>query len=80
MKEIYIYNSEKDEWNELHELTDVEFLSVAEEVKQEADRRVYNTLEPFEGEITGKLTGVDWLRFYLLFKDWSGYVPRRIGW
>lgn len=77
MNELFYYNADTDELKSIGELTDVEFIEAAEVFGKEADMRVYESLPAVEGEISAAPEAL--LRFKLLFKDWSGLVPRRIG-
>lgn len=77
MNELFYYNADTDELKSIGEISNVEFLSVAEDIEKEADMRVYEMLPLFEGEVSA--APEDLLCFKLLFKDWSGLVPRQIG-
>lgn len=78
MREIYIYDSINDEWKKIEDMTDLEVISVAEDVEQELNKRLHNIMDPFEAEITSESWELN-LRFKLLFKNWDGIVPRRIN-
>lgn len=77
MNELFYYNADTDELKPLGELTDIELIEAAEDLEKEADARVYASLPAFEGEVSA--ASGELLRFKLLFKDWSGLVPRMIG-
>lgn len=76
MCELYYYDEQADEFKELGELTTLEFIEAAEEVSAEGEARVWESLEPFEAEITA---GPIDLEIRLMFKSWAGIVPRQIG-
>lgn len=78
MCELYYYDERTDEFKVLGELTDAEFIEVAEEVSAEGELRVFEGLDHFEGTIDLTTAEID-LRFRLLFKSWAGIVPRKIG-
>lgn len=78
MREIYVYDSVKDEWQEIGDMTDLEAMSVAEDVEQELNKRLHSIMDPFEAEVTSESKELSHLRFRLLFKNWAGIVPRRI--
>ncbi len=85
MSDIFYYNEDTDEMLEISELTNAELIRLTADVEQEAHLRVYEELPAFEAEtrfeaeISADLYGADLLRFRLLFKNWAGIVPRRIG-
>ena len=79
MIDIFYYNEDTDEMLEISELTNAELIQLTADVEQEAHLRVYEELPAFEAEISADLYGADLLRFRLLFKNWAGIVPRRIG-
>lgn len=76
MKEIYVYDTETDQMQALDEMTDVEFLEVAEEFSDEAKMRVWESLDTYEATIEGDVMP---LEVRLTFKNWAGIVPRRIN-
>ena len=78
MYEIYVYNTDNEQWTVIEELTNTELIKVAECVEHELDCRAFDKLDVFEAEDTGESKGVKLLRFQYLFKDWEGYVPKVI--
>lgn len=78
MYEVYVYNTDNEQWTVIEELTNTELIKVAECVEHELDCRVFDKLDVFEAEDTGESKGVKLLRFQYLFKNWEGYVPKVI--
>lgn len=76
MKEIYVYDTETDQMQALDEMTDVEFLEVAEMFSDEAEMMVWESLDTFEATIEGEAMPIE---VRLTFKNWAGIVPRRIN-
>lgn len=80
MNELFYYKEDTDELLTLGEISNMEFLSVAEAVGKEADARVYEALpQVYEHSFDIEMDPEAALRFKFLFKDWRGIVPRQIG-
>lgn len=76
---LYYYDDNERKFKEVPELTNAQIISAAQELGEEADQRVFETLPSFEIELTRDRASIDDLRFRLLFKTWAGVVPRQIG-
>lgn len=59
MKEIYIYDTETDQFQALDEMTDVDFLEVAEIFSDEAEMRVWESLDTCEATIEGEAMPIE---------------------
>lgn len=80
MKEIYIYDTETDQMQAIDEISDIEFLTVAEDFSDEAEMRVWKSLDTFEATVEATVEGDAMpLEVRLMFKSWEGIVPRRIN-
>ena len=53
MNEIYYYKEDTDELIALDEISNSELVELTADIEAEVDRRTWDMLQPFVGEITG---------------------------